>query len=87
MSESSLSSAAPSNAILEQALRHVVQLLFQKGNLDELTIKRVRASAETYLDLEDGFYKNDLAWKEESKRIIQSEVVRNQPQLLVPDGI
>lgn len=92
MSESSLSSPAPSSpapseAILEQALRHIVQELFQKGNLDELTIKRVRTSAERYLDLEDGFYKNDLMWRKESKRIIESEVVRNQCQLLVLGGI
>ncbi len=79
MSESSLSSATPLHANLEQALRNAVQQAFQNGNLDELTIKRVRAAAEKDLDLEDGFYKNDPTWKEESKRIIRCEVVRNQP--------
>jgi hypothetical protein len=78
MSESSLSSATPSHANLERALCNAVQQAFQNGNLDELTIRRVRAAAEKDLDLEDGFYKNDPTWKEESKRIIQCEVVRNQ---------
>lgn len=87
MSESSLSSAAPSHATLEQALRDTVHQVFQSGNLDELTIKRVRIAAEKKLDLEDGFYKNDLMWKEESKRIIQSEVVRNNVNRPFPDGI
>lgn len=77
MSDSSLSSAAPSHAALAQALRDTVQQVFQSGNLDELTVKRVRMAAEKKLDLEDGFYKNDSLWKEESKRIIQSEVVRH----------
>jgi hypothetical protein len=78
MSESSLSSGTPSHANLERALRNAVQQAFRNGNLDELTIRRVRAAAEKDLDLEDGFYKNDPTWKEESKRIIQCEVVRNQ---------
>ena len=81
MSDSSLSSVAPSNAMLEQALRNAVQGLFKAGNFEELTIKRVRVAAERYLDLEDGFFKNDPTWKEESKRIIQAEVVGHQCQL------
>ena len=87
MSESSLSSVAPSHATLEQALRDTVQQVFQSGNLDELTVKRVRIAAERKLDLEDGFYKNDPVWKEKSKRIIQSEVVGNIVNPPLPVGI
>lgn len=86
MSESSLSSATPSHATLEQALRDTVQQVFQSGNLDELTIRRVRTATEKRLDLEDGFYKNDPMWKEESKTIIESEVVRNHIKRPFPDS-
>lgn len=76
MSDSSLSSAIPSHAILEQALRDAVQLVYKNGNLEDLTIKRMRTAAEQDLNLEEGFFKNDTKWKDESKSIIQSEVVR-----------
>ena len=85
MSESSLSSATPSHATLEQALRDTVKQVFQAGNLDELTIRRVRVATEKKLDLEDGFYKNDPVWKDESKRIIESEVVSHNVRQLFPD--
>lgn len=75
MSESSLSSATPSHATLDQALRDTIQQVFQSGNLDELTIRRVRVATEKRLGLGDGFYKNDPLWKEESKRTIEAEVV------------
>lgn len=81
MSDSSLSSAGPAKATLEQALRHAVQRVYKNGNLEELTVKRLRTAAEQDLDLEDGFYKNDPKWKEESKNIIQAEVVRITLQL------
>lgn len=76
MSDSSLSSVTPSQAALERALRNAVERVYKLGNLEELTVKRIRAAAEQDLDLEEGFFKTDSTWKEKSKDIIQSEVVR-----------
>lgn len=73
---SSVSVKLPSNIQLEYALRHAVQIVYKNGNVEDLTIKRIRNAAEKNLDLEDGFFKNDATWKEKSKSIIQAEVVR-----------
>lgn len=59
---------------LENALRVKVQQIFRLGNLDELTVKRVRRAVETELGLELDHFK-DQAWREKSKSIIESEVV------------
>lgn len=74
MSDSSLSDGAPSEGVLEQALRNAVRAVYRSGDLDNLTVKRIRKSVEADLDLEDDFFKNDSVWKEQSKTIIQSEV-------------
>lgn len=79
MSDSSLSDGHPSDATLEQALRNAVRKVYKSGKLEELTVKRIRKSTEGKLDLQDDFFKNDSAWKEKSKDIIQSEVVRVRP--------
>ena len=79
MSDSSLSDGAPSAAVLEQALRNAVREVYRSGDLDNLTVKRIRKAVEADLDLPDDFFKNDPAWKEESKIMIQSEVVRLWP--------
>ena len=76
MSDSSLSSVTPSQTALEQALRNAVQRVYKLGNLEELTVKRIRAAAEQDLDLEEDFFKTDTIWKVKSKNIIESEVVR-----------
>lgn len=76
MSDSSLSDGAPSEGVLEQALRNAVKAVYRSGDLDNLTVKRIRKSVEADLGLEDDFFKNDSAWKEKSKNVIQSEVVR-----------
>ena len=79
MSDSSLSDGAPSAAVLDQALRNAVREVYRNGDLDNLTVKRIRKAVEADLGLPDDFFKNDPAWKEESKIIIQSEVVRLWP--------
>lgn len=66
---------APSPHELEQALRNTVISIFKSGNLEELTVKRVRLSAEKNLELEADFFKNDASWKEKSAAIIKEEVV------------
>lgn len=75
MSEPSLSDGPPSDATLEQALRDAVQRVYKRGNLADLTVKRIRKSAEEELDLPDDFFKDDANWKGKSKMIIQLEVV------------
>lgn len=79
MSDSSLSDGAPSQRVLQQALRNAVREVYRSGDLDNLTVKRIRKSVEADLDLQDDFFKNDPAWKDESKIIIQSEVVSVEP--------
>lgn len=78
MSESSLSDGAPSEVVLEQALRNAVREVYRSGDLDQLTVKRIRKFVEADLDLQDDFFKNNPAWKEKSRNLIQSEVVRVQ---------
>ena len=76
MSTSSLSSGVPADATLEQALRVAVRKVYKSKNLVNLTVKRIRKSVEGDLDLQDDFFKNDPEWKEKSKTVIESEVVR-----------
>ena len=72
---SSLSDASPSNSLLEDTLRYTVQQIYRSRNLEDLTVKRVRRTAEKQLNLEDDYFKNNSVWKEKSKNIIRSEVV------------
>ena len=83
MSDSSLSDGAPSQRVLQQALRNAVREVYRSGDLDNLTVKRIRKSVEADLGLQDDFFKNDPAWKDESKIIIQSEVVSVEPNYVL----
>lgn len=67
--------STPSTAKLEKALREAVGDVFKSGNMEELTVKRVRLAAEKKLGLDQGWFKGDAEWKEESDRIIKDEVV------------
>ena len=79
MSDTSDLDAPPPDAILQKALRSAVQLVYTSGNLEELTVKRIRKLAENELKLEEDFFKNHIEWKDRSKEIISSEVVRVWP--------
>ena len=83
MSDSSLSDGAPSKVVLKEALRNAVREVYRSGDLDNLTVKRIRKFVEVDLDLHNDFFKSDPAWKEESKNIIESEVVRVWPMCLL----
>lgn len=85
MPKLSSSIAPPSNSVLENALRKSVQRLFEKGNLNDLTVKRIRQGVEEKLGLQKDFFKNDPTWKGKSKAIIQSEAVRNRFEERIPD--
>jgi len=53
-----------------------------KLDSEELTVKRVRASAEREIGLDDGFYKGHTSWNSKSKDVIHDEVTQqeNNPQ-------
>lgn len=67
--------AIPSDEKLERGLRDTVVKIYKAGNMEELTVKRVRLATEKALGLEEGFFKADPRWKEKSDRIIRDEVV------------
>ena len=75
MSDSSLSNDTPPDVTIEQALRHSVQSVFRNGNIEDLTVKRIRNFTEKDLELPEDFFKTDHVWKDKSKAVIQSEVV------------
>ena len=77
MSSSSLSDdgGSPSDEVLEQALRKAVQDVYDDGNLELLTVKRVRKAAELDLGIEEDFFKTTPDWKERSGEIIKAAVV------------
>jgi len=74
MSESPLADETPSGKDLEVALRHAVQVVYKTGDLEQLTVKRMRKAAEEELELQEGFFKEPV-WKDRSKAIIENEVV------------
>jgi hypothetical protein len=75
MSDSEASVSLPSNAKIEQGLRKVIARFFQSGDLENLTLKRVRKATEDELDLPEDFFRVNDAWKEKSKVFITAEVV------------
>lgn len=74
-SEEDASPVKPSDPKIEKCLRGIVLRLFSTGKHDQLTVKRVRAAAETELKLQPDFLRSDAKWKDESKNIIQDAVV------------
>jgi hypothetical protein len=75
MSDSEASVSLPSNPKIEQGLRKVIARFFKSGDLENLTLKRVRKATEDDLDLPEDFFRVNDAWKEKSKGFITAEVV------------
>lgn len=67
---------SPSDAQLEKGLRDTVANVLRVGNLEELTVKRVRLATEKALGIDEGFFKRDEQWKTKSDQIIKDEAVR-----------
>jgi hypothetical protein len=67
--------SAPSDQILEKGLRDGVAAIFKSGNMEELTVKRVRLAVENMLGLTAGYFKSKGDWKIRSEKIIKKEVV------------
>ncbi|KAE8153989.1 hypothetical protein BDV25DRAFT_136358 [Aspergillus avenaceus] len=66
--------SVPSDDALEKALRDVVAEIYKTGNMEELTVRRVRNAAEKALQVEEGFFKGDSTWKSKSDQVIKDEV-------------
>ncbi|QQK48119.1 Transcriptional regulator, putative [Penicillium digitatum] len=64
----------PSDQTLEKGLRDQVATIFKSGNMEELTVKRVRLAAEDTLGLTAGYFKLTGDWKARSENIIKDEV-------------
>ncbi|CAG7991478.1 unnamed protein product [Penicillium nalgiovense] len=65
----------PSDQTLEKSLRDQVAAIFKSGNMEELTVKRVRLAAEDTLGLTEGYFKSTGDWKARSENVIKDEVV------------
>ncbi|KAM5453207.1 hypothetical protein MaudCBS49596_002986 [Microsporum audouinii] len=83
-SEARSSSGFPDATAIEQRLRDTVANIFKSGNLDELTVKRVRLATEEKLGLEQGFFKSHNEWKLRSDEIIKNEVEKQENPLPEP---
>jgi hypothetical protein len=65
----------PSEASIANKLRDIVIDIHRTGKSDDLTVKRIRARAETELGLDEGFFKTDASWKQKSQDQIKDAVV------------
>jgi hypothetical protein len=66
---------APASSEIEHTFRRIVRELCHAGDLENLTVKRVRSTAEERLGLPAGFFRQESSWKERSKRFIEAEAV------------
>ncbi|KAK8183177.1 hypothetical protein HDK77DRAFT_303742 [Phyllosticta capitalensis] len=65
---------APPSPKLEKGLRNEVRVIWDTGNHDGLTVKRVRKATEERMNLPEDFFKNHGSWKGRSDRIIKGYV-------------
>jgi hypothetical protein len=75
--EANVAFTTPSDHTLEKSLRDAVASVYKAGNMEELTVKRVRLAAEKKLGLAEGYFKSTGDWKARSENIIRDEVVSN----------
>ncbi|KAL5115258.1 hypothetical protein ACEQ8H_006850 [Pleosporales sp. CAS-2024a] len=64
----------PSEAAVLQTLRDAVVAIHRTAKPDDLTVKRIRARAETELGLPHGFFKHHATWKQKSHDAITDAV-------------
>lgn len=74
----------PSDEAIDKALRDAVSGIFQSASLHQLTVRRVRSTAEKSLGLGEGFLKGHGPWKEKSAHIIKDQVVCKLPANTAP---
>ena len=68
----------PSDRALTEAIREAVQNVFAAGDMENLTVKRVRMAVEEKLGLKKDFFKRDENWSKRSKTLIEEESVSDQ---------
>lgn len=69
---------SPTDTEIVQQLRAAAKRVFDEGDLDQLTVRRVRQLAESALSLERDYFRNDAQWKLRSKVLIESFGVRSR---------
>ncbi|KAK3055761.1 hypothetical protein LTR09_002995 [Extremus antarcticus] len=74
--------APPEDSEIEKVLRRIVRRASDKN--EDITFRRIREQAEIALDLDDGFFKNDDAWKGRSKDIITTAVEEEESKPRTP---
>ena len=67
--------AAPQASRVEESIRRVIKNIYDSGNLDDLTVKRVRTAAEKELHLPDRWFRDHAEWKDKSAELIKRVVV------------
>lgn len=74
-------------ATIEQSLKDAAAEIFEKDQ-DNLTLKRVRATAESKLGLVEGWFKAHLEWNPRSKEIVTSyaEELQKEPDEAVKNA-
>jgi hypothetical protein len=63
----------PPPSEIEATFRAIIRSLYEADDLDNLTVKRIRAAAEDQLDLPAGFLRDNAEWKERSKKYIEAQ--------------
>ncbi|CAI7670021.1 unnamed protein product [Penicillium discolor] len=76
----------PSDQALEKGLRDQVAAIFKSGNMEELTVKRVRLATEDTLGLTAGYFKSTGDWKARSENIIKDEVETQDQAIQKPQS-
>lgn len=72
---------ATSDDQILDAFRKIIAGLYATDNLTDLTVKRVRASAEKQCGLPPGYLRNESGWKDRSKTFIEEEAHRQSAEL------
>ncbi|KAI9840899.1 MAG: hypothetical protein M1837_001226 [Sclerophora amabilis] len=80
-------SSVPSDTAISTALRDAVKRVFASDQLENLTVKRVRATVTRDLALPDELFKSNEEWKAKSKEIIEEESAAQYTQREANDSI
>ena len=68
-------------ADVHKAIQNTVKDIWDRRDLGNLTVKRVRTRVEEDLGLKDGLLKQEGEWNDWSKEVIRAEAVSTSPLL------